>query len=148
VDAPIHVTVPPGQTAAVVYVPTVPDLLVEPAEDFTVNLGATMNSIPADPQGVGSVDNAPAHGRCVNVLTGGSAAETLTGTAGSDSITGGAGADKLSGLAGGDCLEGGKGNDTIDGGPGRDRIDCGPGRDRVRADRTDSVKNCEKRLAR
>jgi Ca2+-binding RTX toxin-like protein len=147
-DAPTHVTVPVGRIEAIVYVPTLTDRLVEPAEDFTLNLGATMNSVIADGQGVGSIANAPAKGRCVNVLTGGKAADTLYGSAGSDAIEGLDGSDKLFGGAGADCLEGGRGNDTIDGGPGRDRIDCGPGRDKVVADRGDAVKNCEIRLRR
>jgi Ca2+-binding RTX toxin-like protein len=145
-DTAAHVNVPIGHTSALVLVPTLPDGLIEPPEEFTINLGATVNSIIADGQGVGSIGNKAVKGRCVNSLTGGNGSETLTGTAGSDVIKGLAGADKLFGGAGADCLEGGKGNDTIDGGPGKDRIDCGPGRDRVRADRTDTVRNCEKRL--
>ena len=148
VDAPVHVNVPIGHATAVVHVPTLGDRLVEPAEDFTLNLGATVNSTIADGQGSGSIGNVPAKGRCVNALTGTRSADALTGSAGSDSIKGLDGADRLFGGAGADCLQGGRGNDTIDGGPGKDRIDCGPGRDRVVADRGDSVRNCERRLPR
>jgi Ca2+-binding RTX toxin-like protein len=105
-------------------------------------------------------------------LSGGDANDSLSGEAGRDRLTGGDGNDTLSGGNSNDVLSGGNGNDRLGGGAGNDRIDggqgvnsysggsgndnitaangrretvdCGAGkRDRVRADRTDTVLNCE-----
>jgi Ca2+-binding RTX toxin-like protein len=105
-------------------------------------------------------------------LSGGDGNDSVSGEAGNDrasggdgndSVSGGDGSDNVAGGNGNDRLGGGAGNDTISGGPGlntysggagndnivaangrRETIDCGSGKkDRVRADRTDSVRNCE-----
>jgi len=104
---------------------------------------------------------------CSKTRRGTKRANRLNGTAGSDRILGGAGNDTIDGKAGNDCLfgeagndriTGGKGKDTISGGAGNDRIDsrdgvketidCGKGRDRVRADKSDKLVGCEKRVAK
>lgn len=95
--------------------------------------------------------------------------DCLDGKGGKDTLTGGAGNDELSGGGDADTLDGGAGDDKINAGGGaknkvtggegndniatqngkKDTIDCGPGsKDKVRADRGDSVKNCEIRVAR
>jgi Ca2+-binding RTX toxin-like protein len=95
--------------------------------------------------------------------------DRLAGGTGADLLDGGSGGDRIHGDAGKDKIRGGRGNDDITPGTGqdtvaaqggddeifardqtRDTIDCGAGRDKVKADRTDSVKNCEfvKRAAR
>src|SRR3954454_20286991 len=96
-------------------------------------------------------------------IDGGTGNDRLSGSEGNDKISGGAGKDTLTGSTGNDKLDGGAGNDKIDGGPGtnsysggagndalnsangkRERIDCGAGKDTVRADKSDTVKGCEK----
>ena len=112
-------------------------------------------------------------GRCANVKQGTAGADILVGTAAGDKLNGLGGPDALFGGAGPDCLNGGRGNDWLSGGAGKDTIktgpgrnvvdagsgndnvqaknhkpdsiDCGSGKDVVRADRVDTVKNCEKR---
>lgn len=94
-------------------------------------------------------------------LNGGEGADTASGGAGNDTISGGNGNDRLGGGAGNDKINGGQGLNTYSGGAGNDNIlavngrretiDCGLGRqDKVRADRTDTVRNCEsvQRLSR
>jgi Ca2+-binding RTX toxin-like protein len=105
-------------------------------------------------------------------LSGGDGHDSVSGEAGNDSLSGGEGKDSLSGGAGNDTISGGNGNDRLGGGTGNDKInggqglntysggsgndniiaangrresiDCGSGKkDKVRADRTDSVRNCE-----
>jgi Ca2+-binding RTX toxin-like protein len=106
-----------------------------------------------------------------DLLSGGTGADLLNGASGDDRLTGGSGADlldgwggndRLDGNAGADKIRGWNGNDTISPGTGkdvvaaqggddtitardrtRDTIDCGAGRDKVKADRSDTVKNCE-----
>lgn len=106
-----------------------------------------------------------------DVLSGRGGDDCLFARSGNDRMSGGTGADllysaggddRLDGNAGRDTLRGGNGNDTIAPGAGkdvvaaqggddtitardrtRDKIDCGAGRDKVKADRTDTVKNCE-----
>jgi Ca2+-binding RTX toxin-like protein len=85
--------------------------------------------------------------------------DTLVGGDGNDLIFGESGADTISGMAGNDRMFGHDGRDTFIGGEGddfidavffeenfpeKDTIDCGPGNDTVKADRLDTVKNCEK----
>ncbi|HEX8743165.1 MAG TPA: Calx-beta domain-containing protein [Thermoleophilaceae bacterium] len=94
-------------------------------------------------------------------LAGSEGADTVSGGNGNDTISGGNGNDRLGGGAGNDKINGGQGLNTYSGGAGNDNviaangrretIDCGPGkRDKVRADRTDTVRNCEsvQRLSR
>jgi Ca2+-binding RTX toxin-like protein len=106
-----------------------------------------------------------------DVLSGRGGDDCLFGRAGEDRMSGGTGADllygasgddRLNGNAGRDTLRGGNGNDTITPGAGkdvvaaqggddtiaardgtRDSIDCGAGRDKVKADRRDTITNCE-----
>lgn len=116
--------------------------------------------------------NANRHGRCTNLFTGTAEADTLRGSRfgdrlvgaggddtllggdGADCLAGGTGADRLIGGAGDDRLDGGRGRDAIFGGSGNDvveardglheTIDCGSGHDTVRADRSDTVRGCER----
>ncbi len=94
-------------------------------------------------------------------LSGGEGQDTVSGGTGNDTISGGNGNDRLGGGAGNDKINGGQGLNTYRGGAGNDNIvaangrretiDCGSGRrDKVRADRTDTVRNCEsvQRLSR
>ena len=88
--------------------------------------------------------------------------DRLTGGTGDDLLDGGSGGDRINGDAGKDKIRAGRGNDDITPGAGqdtvaaqggndeifardstRDTIDCGAGVDKVKADRSDSVKNCE-----
>ena len=109
-----------------------------------------------------------------DAITGGAGADRLSGAAGNDRLDGGADRDLLFGGAGSDVLLGGAGADVLDAGAGRDvlvggsgvdrllagagndivdardgnaeRVDCGPGTDAVRADPTDRLVGCERRL--
>jgi Ca2+-binding RTX toxin-like protein len=104
-----------------------------------------------------------------DTITGLGGDDCLDGKGGRDTLVGGPGADELSGGGDGDTLDGGPGDDKINAGSGaknkvlagegndnvatqngkKDTVDCGPGsKDKVRADRGDSVKNCEVRIAR
>lgn len=111
-------------------------------------------------------------GPCANERRGTGGRDVLDGTAAGDTLRGLAGGDRLNGLAGDDCLFGGAGNDRLAGGTGKDRLSggkgtnsisagpgndvidsangrserilCGSGRDRVRADRSDTLKGCER----
>jgi Ca2+-binding RTX toxin-like protein len=87
-------------------------------------------------------------------LSGGEGKDTLSGGARNDVLSGGNGNDRLGGGAGNDKINGGQGLNSYSGGSGddniiaangrRETIDCGSGRhDKVRADRQDSVRNCE-----
>ena len=87
-------------------------------------------------------------------LSGGEGRDTVSGGDGNDTVSGGNGNDRLGGGRGNDKLNGGQGLNTYSGGAGNDNIvalngrretiDCGSGRrDKVRADRTDTVRNCE-----
>jgi Ca2+-binding RTX toxin-like protein len=81
-----------------------------------------------------------------DVLVGSGGNDTLEGGRGQDLLDGGPGNDRLNGGFGEDSLSGGSGNDRLVGvGGGRDTIDCGSGTDTVIADKSDVVKNCEKR---
>lgn len=71
-------------------------------------------------------------------ILGGGAADSIFGGSGDDSLTGGPGADKVSGEAGEDSLF------LKDG--GRDRGSCGMGEDRAKADKSDRLSQCERRL--
>jgi Ca2+-binding RTX toxin-like protein len=86
--------------------------------------------------------------------SGGDGNDTVSGGNGHDRISGGNGNDRLGGGTGNDQISGGQGLNTYSGGAGNDNIiavngrretiDCGSGKkDRVRADRTDTVRNCE-----
>ena len=85
--------------------------------------------------------------------------DTLVGGDGNDLIFGESGIDTISGMAGNDRLFGHEGRDIFIGGdnddyidavffeenfPEKDTIDCGKGNDTVKADRLDTVVNCEK----
>jgi hypothetical protein len=82
--------------------------------------------------------------------------DALDGSSGRDRLLGGKGADLVRGGKDDDRLEGGPGRDVLDGGSGDDRLDardgekdelrCGPGRDAVRADPSDTLVSCERRL--
>jgi Ca2+-binding RTX toxin-like protein len=150
------VRIPPGEMQDTVAVPVARDNLIEPPEAFFVRLSAAFNTTLIDGEAVANIENVPLAGDCRNRLTGTKGADTLAGTARGDRVSGGAGNDTISGLGGDDCLTGGAGTDVLDGGAGDDDInardgkpdliDCGPGKkDRVRADRGDSVVNCEVR---
>jgi Ca2+-binding RTX toxin-like protein len=95
-------------------------------------------------------------------LFGRSSDDRMSGGTGADLLYGAGGDDRLNGNAGQDTLRGGNGNETISPGAGkdvvaaqggndtitardrtRDKIDCGAGRDKLKADRSDTVKNCE-----
>ena len=78
-------------------------------------------------------------------LFGGDGHDSLSGGNGNDRLAGGAGNDRINGGQGANSYSGGSGNDTIVTANGRrETIDCGAGRrDSVRADRTDTVRNCE-----
>jgi Ca2+-binding RTX toxin-like protein len=87
-------------------------------------------------------------------LTGGEGKDTLSGDIGNDTISGGNGNDRMGGGAGNDKINGGQGLNSYSGGAGddnivaangrRETIDCGSGKkDKVRADRQDTVRNCE-----
>ena len=88
-------------------------------------------------------------------LYGRGGSDVLIGSGGNDTLEGGRGEDLLDAGPGNDRLNGGFGNDSLDGGPdndrivavggGKDKIDCGSGTDTVIADKSDVVKNCEKR---
>jgi Ca2+-binding RTX toxin-like protein len=78
-------------------------------------------------------------------LMGGTGKDRLSGGPGRDRLAGGAGADRLSGGRGTNSISGGAGHDVVNSANGRrDRVLCGPGRDRVRADRSDTLKGCER----
>ena len=87
-------------------------------------------------------------------LFGGGGNDRLLGGTGKDRLSGGPGRDRLSGGPGADRLSGGKGANSISAGPGNDvinsangrpeRILCGRGRDSVRADRSDTLRGCER----
>jgi hypothetical protein len=87
-------------------------------------------------------------------LIGGGGNDRLVGGTGKDRVFGDRGRDRLSGGAGGDRLSGGRGTNSISAGAGNDvinsangrpeRILCGRGRDSVRADRSDTLKDCER----
>ena len=63
-------TFTPGQTAQVITVPIVGDILDEPNEKFQVNLSAAVNAAVADAQGTGTItDNDPAYSLAVNNVT-------------------------------------------------------------------------------
>jgi Ca2+-binding RTX toxin-like protein len=99
-------------------------------------------------------------GEVINALGGddfiraGAGDDCVNGGAGSDTILGGDGADLLKGGPGDDVISGGPGQDRITGGPGKDRINaadgardvvnCGPGNDSVKADKSDSLRGCER----
>ncbi len=104
-----------------------------------------------------------------DTITGLAGDDCLDGRGGKDTLLGGDGKDELSGGGDADTLDGGAGDDKINAGSGaknkvlagegndnvatqngkKDTVDCGPGsKDKVRADRGDSVKNCEIRVAR
>ena len=96
-----------------------------------------------------------------DTITGGSGANLLDGGFGNDTIDGLAGDDVITGgpetlpsfVADADVLTGGPGADTIAGGAGADQlladdgtadsVDCGEQHDAARADRIDTVGNCE-----
>ena len=80
-------------------------------------------------------------------LAGGDGDDVLLGGPGKDRLNGGKGNDKLTGNSGRDAFVGGPGNDTIDAKDGlSEPVRCGPGRDRVKADRTDRLSGCEKKV--
>jgi plastocyanin len=95
-------------------------------------------------------------GRGNDKLIGGPGNDSLNGGAGDDSVSGGTGKDKLIGGAGKDNLNGGPGKDSFAGGPGNDTINskdglaevvkCGSGRDKVKADKSDKLSGCEKKM--
>ncbi len=71
----------------------------------------------------------------------------LYGGEGDDVLVGGSGDDLLYGGSGENRYSGGPGNDTIDSANGRkETVDCGAGRDTARADETDRLLKCERRL--
>ena len=170
------VRIPPGERQDTVAVKVARDNLIEAPEGFFVRLIAPVNAQLGDAEGLATIENVPVSGRCRNVLTGTKIGNVLSGTVRGDSLRGLAGDDTIDGLAGDDCLAGGAGTDILNGGAGNDEIDagggsgnavmagpgndtvktrngrqdivdCGPGkRDRVRADRDDSVANCEVKL--
>jgi Ca2+-binding RTX toxin-like protein len=84
-----------------------------------------------------------------DTLIGGNGDDELSGGGDADTLDGGAGADKINGGSGKNKVQGGAGNDNIATQNGKkDTVDCGPGtKDQVRADPTDTVKNCEIRVA-
>jgi Ca2+-binding RTX toxin-like protein len=112
--------------------------------------GRAGNDRASGGDGNDSVSGEAGHDR----LSGGEGRDSVSGGAGNDTVSGGNGNDRLGGGAGNDKLNGGQGLNTYSGGAGNDNIvatngrretiDCGSGRrDKVRADRTDSVRNCE-----
>jgi mannan endo-1,4-beta-mannosidase len=114
-----------GTTATIpVTIPIVPDLLLEPAETLTVDLGAVTGAVVSDGHAVGTIQNDDV---CSVVGTSGN--DTLVGTAGPDYICGFGGNDRISGSGGNDTLDGGAGNDTLDGGAGNDAFLGGLGSD-------------------
>ena len=88
-----------------------------------------------------------------NVIFGLAGDDKLGGRGGDDQLSGGPGADRLFGGPGRDLLFGGPGRDLFDAGPGADQLRaadrraeqlrCGAGVDRLRADRADSLSQCE-----
>lgn len=153
------VTIPRGQTSAVVDVPVLGDTADEPNETFELRLigagGAGLGRATA----LGTIgDDDPSPGRCANrqdandtgdtlngtpfgdllvggngkdVLNGADGDDCLRGRAGNDRLNGGDDADSLSGESGSDRLSGGEGNDTVSGGAGNDTISGANGNDRL-----------------
>jgi Calx-beta domain-containing protein/hemolysin type calcium-binding protein len=151
-----------GQREATVTLDAVDDRRAEPAESYTVTLGA--ESGDATPGPAASVaatirDRAAPSGgstavtcagrrativgtRGRDILRGTRRADVIAARAGNDVITGlrgndivcaGAGNDRLYGGAGRDRLDGGRGRDLLVGGPGRDRLIGGAGADTARS---------------
>ena len=146
---------------------TVPFIVGTPGADVLVGTGVhdVLSGRGGDDClfGLGGEDRMTG-GTGVDLLNGGSSDDRINGGAGVDLLIGGGGSDQLKGDAGDDKFRGGNGNDEITPGAGkdnvaaqggddiiyardgaRDTIDCGAGRDKVKADRNDSVKNCERR---
>jgi Ca2+-binding RTX toxin-like protein len=94
--------------------------------------------------------------RRADVMTGTKYDEEIRGLGGNDTLRGLGGRDKLSGGAGNDRITGGAGKDAVDAGAGRDTVyardgraetvRCGSGRDRVKADKSDTLIGCERRI--
>jgi hypothetical protein len=84
-----------------------------------------------------------------DTLVGGEGNDLIFGESGNDTISGNDGNDRMFGHDGRDTFIGGAGDDVIDAVffeeffPEKDTIDCGPGNDTVKADRLDTVVNCE-----
>jgi Tol biopolymer transport system component len=85
-------------------------------------------------------------GPATDDLDGGPGNDDVEGGPGADVVRGSSGNDHLSGGSGADKLRGGTGNDTIDARDGhKDKVDCGDGtKDAVYADRSDSLRDCER----
>jgi hypothetical protein len=78
-------------------------------------------------------------------LSGGPGGDRLSGGPGRDRLSGGPGADKLSGGTGANSISAGPGNDVVNSANGKpELILCGRGRDSARADRSDTLKDCER----
>jgi hypothetical protein len=130
------VTIPAGDTTAMIDVGTVDDTLIEGMETFTVSLSnVSGNAQLGDGEATGTILDNDAE-----VITGTEGRDFLHGTFGNDIINAGGGRDILLGLFGDDWLCGGEeddllfggmGDDIVDPGAGDDRAVCGPGDDTV-----------------
>ena len=134
------ITIPAGNTSAVLVVPTVLDFLLESNELFRIELSNAQNATFRNRIAQATILNTLLPGRCANKLFGRSGVDVLTGSAAGDEIFGRGTADFLAGLGGDDCLigeggrdemRGGNGADELVGGSGSDSLDGGSGNDRL-----------------
>jgi Ca2+-binding RTX toxin-like protein len=149
-----------GQREATLTLDAVADRLAEPAESYTVTLGAgNGDATPgpaasvtatirdrAAPSGGAAGDRGSTAVTCAgrrativgtggrDILRGTRRADVIAARAGNDVITGLGGNDIVCAGAGSDRVSGGRGNDRLAGGSGNDRVAGDAGRDRLSGD--------------
>jgi uncharacterized delta-60 repeat protein len=125
------VAIPAGQTTANLGFASIRDRLLEPNEQFRVEISNPVGAALGGETALGTILNVLRSGRCANLLIGRGRIDILTGSAVGDEIFGRTGADQIFGLRGDDCLYGERGNDEINGGDGNDYVSGGAQDDRL-----------------